>query len=426
MQLLRHYDRRLDSQPARVVIRPFYLAMEPRNLHPQQAARIRRVVDAVLALSEAECESELAAVNADFAVRHLQTARVHDERFAQIAADIDIPGGLSAARRELIGAYFCHEYSYSAAAVMNPSIVRHPDQGGLAPGEQRFIMSVRSVGEGHISSISFREGVLTAAGDLTLLPQPDVTFAADGASAAAPDGAIIVRRPPSVRISGTVIFPHTPAQRNGLEDLRLTRFEDESGIAFYGTYTAYSGLAIRSELLSTRDFAEFMLSPMSGDAAVNKGMALFPRRIGGGYAMLGRQDGESIYFLKSDSLTVWSGGERILAPHFPWELVQIGNCGPPIELDEGWLILTHGVGAMRKYSIGAALLDKADPRKVLARSPAPLLTPSADTREGYVPNVVYTCGALKHGDQLFIPYAVADSAISFAMADIRSLLAVLA
>jgi predicted GH43/DUF377 family glycosyl hydrolase len=225
-------------------------------------------------------------------------------------------------------------------------------------------------------------------------------------------------------LSGTVIFPFTPQQRNGLEDLRLTRLvtDGDGGPVYCGTYTAYSGHDIASEMLITDDFRTFRLQPLSGRAALNKGMALFPRKVDGAYATIGRLDGESLYYLRSDDLLRWEDGVRILAPVYPWELVQMGNCGSPIEIDEGWLLLTHGVGAMRKYCIGAALLDKNDPSKVLGRTPHPLISPSDDDREGYVPNVVYTCGAIAHGRRIFIPYGVADSSVTFCTVDIPALL----
>lgn len=415
---LRHYDVRLTPEPNRVVIRPFSIAPER-----SQSARVLRIIDSVMKMSAEECAHELTIVDADFESRHWQTEHVYLKRYAQVMDDHGLNPVLSDAHKELIGAYFCHEYSYAAAAVMNPSIVLHPDQTGLMnKGDQKFILSLRTVGEGHISSIAFREGILSANGELTLWPQSGFAIAAASLDPE-PEGEVVVKRSSAASISGTVLFPFTRAQRNGLEDLRLVRFEEESGgVVFYGTYTAYSGAGIASELIETFDFNTFRLSPMQGDAARNKGMALFPRRIDGRFAMLGRQDGESIYFMESDDPRRWSGGEKILAPKFSWELVQIGNCGSPIELDEGWLLLTHGVGAMRKYCIGAALLDKKDPRRVLGRLEHPLLSPSTDNREGYVPNVFYTCGGLKHGDHLFLPYAVADSSVSFAMVELKSLL----
>ena len=224
-------------------------------------------------------------------------------------------------------------------------------------------------------------------------------------------------------LSGTVIFPFTEQQRNGLEDLRLVHMQDEEGPVWLGTYTAYSGKDIASELLVTRDFRSFRLCTVHGTAARNKGMALFPRQVGGKYCMIGRQDGENLFFLQSDDLYTWGEGQRLLGPEYPWDLVQMGNCGSPIEIDEGWLLLTHGVGAMRKYAIGAALLDKEDPSKVLARTPLPLISPSDEDREGYVPNVVYTCGGMAVGRRLFVPYGVADSSVAFAWLEIDDILA---
>lgn len=418
-----HYDQRLAADPARVVIRPFHIAPEPHDQTKTRMSRPRRIVEAVLAMTPEACAHALAVVDSDFETRHWQTKRVYLKRYSQVMHELGLNPPLSEAHKELIGAYFCHEYSYAAAAIMNPSIVPHHDQSGLMrKGDQKFILSVRTVGEGHISSISFREGILSQSGELSLWPQPSFSIAADSTEPE-PEGEVIARRPSAVPISGTVLFPFTRAQRNGLEDLRLVRFvEDDGCVTYYGAYTAYSGLGIASELLETADFSTFLLSPMAGNAAHNKGMALFPRRIGGAYAMIGRQDGESMFFMQSDDIRRWNGGEKLFGPKYPWELVQIGNCGAPIELDEGWLLLTHGVGAMRKYAIGAVLLDKNDPRKVLGRLAHPLLSPSQRDREGYVPNVLYTCGALKHGNSLFLPYGVADSSVSFAMVDLPSLL----
>jgi predicted GH43/DUF377 family glycosyl hydrolase len=405
--------QRLTANARRVVVRPFQMAPEPRGLNPVQLARARRIVDAVRAMNNRTCQAELALVLADFEARHREIRRVFLDRYEQVAAELELSDRLREVEKALIGAYFCHEYSFEAAALMNPSVVPHLDQSGLASGELRFVMSLRAVGEGHISSITFREGVLHADGSMTLAPSADFAVAAEVERADA--GGVTVRRREGSSLDETVIFPVTPAQRNGLEDLRLVRFEDDDrGATYCGTYTAYSGTAIASELLTTRDFDRFELRPLAGEAARNKGMALFPKRLDGAYAMIGRQDNENLFLLRSDDLLRWEGGEKLLAPLHPWELVQIGNCGAPIEIDEGWLVLTHGVGAMRKYSIGAVLLDRADPAKVLGRSRAPLLSPSDEDREGYVPNVVYSCGGLVHAGRLFLPYGVADSAVAFA------------
>lgn len=382
-------------------------------------------------MSREQTRAELEVVLKDFEARHWQTRRVFMTRYEEIEDRLGIDGSaISDEKRQLIGAYFCHEYSYAAAALMNPSAVPHFDQTGMPEGSQRILMSMRAVGEGHISSIAFREGIITDKNELKLAPEPPfatATDTTDGDELAMPEGPVTVHRHRDSTLSGTVIFPITQAQSKGLEDLRLVQFtHDDGSLEWLGTYTAYNGSMIQSELMRTRDFRAFDLVPMSGSAARNKGMALFPRKIDGQYMMIGRQDGENLFLLRSDSLTHWEEGERLLEPHYPWELVQIGNCGAPIELDEGWLVLTHGVGAMRKYAIGAALLDKKNPRKVLGRTLQPLISPSDENREGYVPNVCYTCGGLKHGDQLFLPYAVADSSVLFAMVDLRSLIASLA
>ena len=372
------------------------------------------------------CEAELALVNQDFADRHWQTRAVHLERYEQIRNQLGLENRLRETRKALIGAYFCHEYSYAGAALTNPSIVPHPDQSGLIGGAVRVVMSMRAVGEGHISSVAFREGIVTTDGEIQLLPEPRVAMAAhvcDPPSTGIPNGPVTACRYEEASLSGTVIFPFTPAQSNGLEDLRLVHFKPDDGDPiYYGTYTAYNGQSIASEMMVTTNFRDFDLLPMSGTAARNKGMGLFPRKVGGQYAMIGRQDGENIWFLRSNDLLDWNGGEMIVAPKFPWELVQMGNCGSPIEIDEGWLLLTHGVGAMRKYSIGAVLLDKEHPTKVLGRMTQPLISPSDENREGYVPNVVYTCGAIALGRRLFIPYGVADSSIAFCSVDIDELI----
>jgi predicted GH43/DUF377 family glycosyl hydrolase len=418
---------RLQAEPGRVVIRPFQIApaLKPGEVAPVNG-RARRIVDAVLAMDGGECAHELARVTADFGQRHWQTRQVFLERYEQVRAELGLDG-LSEDCKELIGAYFCHEYSYTSAALMNPSIVPHPDQSGLTDGALRVVLSLRAVGEGHISSIAFREGILRDDGGFDLLPQPPfsvATRAVEMPTRENRDSTVAVRFE-EASLSGTVIFPFTDQQRNGLEDLRLVKLaEGEDGGPLYcGTYTAYSGHAIQSELLITHDFKRFRLQPLAGPAARNKGMALFPRKIDGRYAMIGRQDGENLFYMTSDDLLTWGEGEKLITPVYPWELVQMGNCGSPIEIEEGWLLLTHGVGAMRKYSIGAVLLDKDDPRKVIGRTTQPILSPSDEDREGYVPNVVYTCGGIAHGGRLFLPFAVADSSVTFCWVDLDELVA---
>ncbi len=327
-------------------------------------------------------------------------------------------------QRRLVGAYFLHEYSFESAALFNPSIVAHPDQTGAPEGGCRFIMSLRAVGEGHISSLTFRSGFIAADGSVTVDPSarlasiPRVSNRSSG-----PDGDVIeVTFEPNEDISERVIFPVTDSQSNGIEDARFVEFDDDGKQVFYATYTAYNGREIRSELIETSDFLSFRMSPLRGSATMNKGMALFPQKIDGQYAMIGRQDNENLYLIYSRDLYVWDGGVPILKPRFPWEFVQIGNCGSPIEIDEGWLLLTHGVGPVRKYSIGAVLLDKKDPSKILARSCEPLVRPEPSEREGYVPNVVYTCGLIRHRDRIILPYAVSDTYSFFSTVEIGALL----
>ena len=330
---------------------------------------------------------------------------------------------LSKTQRWLIGAYFLHEYSFEASALFNPSIVRHPDQSGVPEGVCRFILSLRAVGEGHISSLTFRSGCIAADGNVTVDPPArlaSIPRIRNRTSKANGDDVEVIFRPDE-ELSERVIFPITDNQSNGIEDARFVEFNDGGRKTFYATYTAYSGRAIRSELLETSDFQSFRMTPLNGSAARNKGMALFPRKIDGRYAMIGRQDNENLYLIYSDDLYTWEGGRPILQPMYPWEFVQIGTCGSPIELDDCWLLFTHGVGAVRKYSIGAVLLDKKDPSKVLARSREPLVHPESSEREGYVPNVVYTCGAMRHGERIVLPYAVSDTFSNFATLKVAAL-----
>jgi predicted GH43/DUF377 family glycosyl hydrolase len=331
---------------------------------------------------------------------------------------------LNKTQRRLIGAYFLNEYSFEASALFNPSIVLHPDQTDAPANGCRFILSLRAVGEGHISSLTFRSGTIAADGSVSVDPTARLAavpkIRSRTAMSIGDDVEVIFQ--PHEELSERVIFPVTDAQSNGIEDARFVEFNDDGQKTFYATYTAYSGRAIRSELLATKDFQSFRMTPLNGSAARNKGMALFPRKIDGRYAMVSRQDNENLYLMYSDDLYSWEGGRILLQPEYPWEFVQIGNCGSPIELDNCWLLLIHGVGPIRKYSIGAVLLDKKDPSKVLARSREPLVRPEPTEREGYVPNVVYTCGAMRHRDQIILPYAVSDTFSNFATISIAALM----
>lgn len=413
----------LHANPDRVVILPFQI-LGQRDSAMGAKSRAERICEFIAAMPPEQVRAELEVVNRDFTNRHWQTRGIFLDRFQQIqamnGANMD---ALDEDHRALVGAYFCHEYSYQAAAVMNPSVVAHPDQSGAPEGGLNFIMSTRTVGEGHISTVSFREGTFHPDGGVELKPEADFAVAAKPVEPAPLDGSVTVHGHQACPISETVLFPVTRTQKNGLEDLRMVTFTDDNGARTYlGTYTAYDGRQTQCECFETHDFRSFKLTPFRGAASQHKGLGFFPRKINGRWAALGRLDHESIFYLESDDKYTWNYGDHLIGPDAPWNLVQMGNCGSPIELDEGWLVLTHGVGAMRRYSLGAALLDKDDPKKVLALSQAPLLSPSEDNREGYVPNVIYTCGALRVKDWIFMPYGVADSSIHFASIKIVDLL----
>ena len=414
----------LRPDPSRVIVRPFKPATEPRDLNPTDRTRANRIVSRVLAMEPAEADSLLEDVLHNFEGRHRNLLATFEARADDMEDAFNAHVIFTQAQRRLVGAYFMHEYSFEAAALFNPSIVAHPDQSDAPQGGVRFMLSLRAVGEGHVSSLTFRSGTIAADGCVTIDPTARLASLPEIKSriAGALGDVVEVTFPVAEDVSERVIFPITISQSNGIEDARFVTFEDSGHRTFYATYTAYSGAAIRSELMETTDFTTFRMSPMRGDAAQNKGMALFPRKIDGRYAMIGRQDNENLYLIYSDDLGEWNGGKEFLRPRYPWEFVQIGNCGSPIELDEGWLLLTHGVGAVRRYSIGATLLDKKDPSKVIARCSEPLVRPEASEREGYVPNVVYTCGAIRHGDRIVLPYAVSDTFSNFATIQISALL----
>jgi predicted GH43/DUF377 family glycosyl hydrolase len=428
--LMTHLPIVLRPDPSRVVIRPFIPAETPSDDAANDRPRAQRIADRVLALSDAGLQAELSRVIASLTERHDNIAHVLDRRFHEVNGLLINPCTITSAQMLLIGAYFSEEYAFEAAALFNPSIVAHPDQTGVSDGALRFVLSLRGVGEGHMSSIAFRTGICAADGALTIDPPglQAISPRIENIPGGAPDD-------PGVRLfcadggdlSQVVIFPITRHQQHGIEDLRMVRFTDDDGnVSYLGTYTAFSGQAIRQELLRTTDFETFELNALRGDATAHKGMALFPRRIDGRYAMLGRQDHENIWFLTSDDLYDWNGGTKVMAPRWSWEYIQIGNCGSPIEIDEGWLVITHGVGAVRNYCIGACLLDRNDPTKLLGRVTHPLVRPSAGQRYGYVPNVAYSCGAMVHGRTLILPYALADSFTTFATVPLDTLLAAMA
>jgi len=413
----------LKPDPARVVVRPFKPATEPRDFNSTDRTRANHIVDRVLAMDAATVASQLAEVLENFRGRHRNLLEIFETRADEMSAAFAAHPSFTPEQRRLLGAYFVHEYSFEAAALFNPSIVTHPDQSGAPSGGRRFILSLRAVGEGHVSSLTFRSGVIGADGSVSVDPPARLASIPELRTPLAPDAdRAELFFAPEEELSERVIVPVLASQSNGIEDARFVEFNEAGKRTYYATYTAYTGRSISSELLETHDFVNFNMSQLSGSATRNKGMALFPRRLGGQYAMIARQDNENLYLIYSDDLYSWNGGQVILKPRFPWEFVQIGNCGSPIELDEGWLLLTHGVGPVRRYSIGAALLDKADPTKVLARSSEPLVRPEAPEREGYVPNVVYTCGGMRFGDRIILPYAVSDSFSTVATMKISALL----
>jgi predicted GH43/DUF377 family glycosyl hydrolase len=452
---------------------------------------VRSIIDRVLALSETEVEAQLDRLRAELGTRHGDLDGSWLLQSDRIQAYLPNRVSLSDSRRLLLGAYFTGEYAVESAALFNPSIVPHPDQTNLNKGDLRFILSLRAIGEGHISSIEFRTGVIhrnhaieiDKTSRLVVAPEidPEPTYPKSiflhklydndlennwsrsvmnrlGAtfSRSELDGAMHrasheaqphsedvrqtidflnwlvesnyeVKFDPVIPLSERVIFPVSLNETNGIEDARFVRFVDEDQSAtYYATYTAYDGRRIVPQLIETRDFLRFRIRTLAGPAIQNKGMALFPRRIDGRYAMLSRYDDENLFLMFSEDRYFWRDPQLLMQPTWSWEFMKIGNCGSPIQTDAGWLVLTHGVGAMRKYCISAALLDLEDPSKVIGRLKTPLLEPAADQIDGYVPNVVYTCGALIHGSQLILPYGINDSVTTIVSIELESLLAALA
>jgi predicted GH43/DUF377 family glycosyl hydrolase len=427
--ILQHHDHAmLRPDPARTIARPF-LPGWPGDHPAGGPARSEVIINRILTLDDAGIDEQLEAIKQSLDERHRDIDDMLRRRFDEVAGLCPDPAGLDDRRRRLIGGYFTEEYAFEAAALFNPSVVLHPDQEGAPEGSLRFVMSLRGIGEGHVSSVSYRTGLWTPGGSLELDPLGKITqppIVEETKEDSSGRTCVRLRFGECQSISETVLSPVLPTQRQGIEDLRLVRFTDDDGsVTYYGTYTAFSGAEAQSELLIGTGFHSFAMHAMSGDAVKAKGMALFPRKIGGQYVMLGRQDNENIWLLTSDDILTWNGGAKLIEPRYAWEFVQVGNCGSPIEIDEGWLVLTHGVGTVRNYSIGACLLDRDDPSRVIARTPKPILQPSPDERDGYVPNVVYSCGAMAHGRDLLLPFGVADSFTAFATAKIDDLLAVM-
>ncbi len=449
-------------------------------------------IRSVLEMSEKSIAQTLSPVLRDYSLRHRNISKIFEKHFNRIAhllKQLNVePGALDISRKILIGSYFTMEYSIEAAAFFNPSVVEHPDQSETGKGEKRVILSFRATGEGHISSIVFRTGVLDKNNNLLLEPVGKMLEEAehirrhryDKASfkrkleemkdihAIIPSGLILDKLNDTftygelrdcikdarksihltgekevlfnqitwlasshyelefsldTNISERVIFPVSVNEKNGIEDARFVKFTgDDNEFVYYATYTAYDGATILPKMLDTRDFYHFKVLPLHGEIAQNKGMALFPRKVNGKYAMLCRLDGFNNYISFSDNISIWRKATLLQQPKFPWEFIQIGNGGSPVETPEGWLVITHGVGPMREYVLGAALFDLQNPEKEIGRLKTPLLVPNAEEREGYVPNVVYSCGSMINHDELIIPYAMSDYASTYATVNLRELL----
>ena len=476
-QLIQRRSTLLNAESARVITRPHI---------PGDKARSKDLIARVSKLSDEDVHNLLEVVYQDFSARHRNFREALKRNFERIAEHVPKGISLSSEQQLLLGAYFTAEYSVEAAALFNPSIVIHPDQKGVDKGSQRFVMSFRATGEGHVSSIEFRSGIVDENKDIYFDPisqyvaTPEMhtdpvyhrlhfqrkideicacervmnqlldglgeTFTFDELQLQIKklrstkfrvidkqhtiDTALWLARSnyevifrPDEQISERVIFPVTENESAGIEDARFVRFTDDDGsVTYYATYTAYNGVDILPQILETTDFLTFKMHTISGKAARNKGMALFPRKINGNFVMLSRQDGVNNYIMFSDSVRIWEEAQLLQEPVHPLEYVQVGNCGSPVETSEGWLALFHGVGPMRRYSIWAELLDLDDPSKVIGRLDEPLLAPDEHERDGYVPNVVYTCGSMLCGDALIVPYGIADQRCRVATVSVPELI----
>lgn len=472
----------LRPDPTRVFARLFIPGQEDFG---STQSRATAVLDRVLELDEAEVEVALNDVLLRFTNRHDDIHYWLDLHAHRVTNRLDAPVRLSDNRWRLIGAYFTHEFSVEGAALTNPSAVRHPDQSGVERGWCRFVMSTRCIGEGHRSSIGFRTGLVSEFGDVSMdrvdddidvglhsegnlrqvafrgllesmgdlgenshhvLHQLDDVFGPSdleeqlnrlvhdrdtyrNAEQTAHHFRQIADRSYSVSfsadsdLSGRVMWPRAQAEWRGMEDARFVEFGDpEMGRIYFATYTAFDGVDVAQQLLSTRDFLTFQVTPVSGLAARGKGLAIFPRKIGGRFAALSRADRETNSIAFSDHLEYWDQSTAIQLPRRSWEVIQLGNCGSPIETSAGWLVMTHAVGPMRTYCISALLLDRDDPERVIGSLGAPLLVPSELEQDGYVPNVVYSCGSMRHENTLLIPFGIADQSIGIATADLDQVL----
>jgi predicted GH43/DUF377 family glycosyl hydrolase len=466
----------------RVITKPF---IPGDDVSAAGRTRVARILSRILDLSEAVVVATLGETRERFAGRHADFEAVLEQHFATVAHHVQHPNSLSPERRQLIGAYFTSEYSIDAAALSNPSIVAAPDQTGVAPGACRFVMSLRAIGEGHVSSIQFRSGVIDAEGEIAMDPAgryvrtaerraplfDKPTFRAklteihsfSETTAAVLEGIpehftmaeleSAMRRAerasdgdqgvlmathsmhwlassnyqssfdPRSSLSERVLFPAGPTESHGMEDARFVRFTaDDGAVTYYASYSAYDGYQVLPQLIETSDFTSFRVATLNGPCAINKGIALFPRKLDGRFVALARLDNENNHLIRSDSVHFWFEREELQAPEWPWELIQLGNCGSPLETEAGWLVVTHGVGTLRQYVLGAILLDLHDPTRIIGRLQEPLLSPATDERDGYTPNVVYSCGSMITGDRLVLPYGFSDVGARIATLKLSDLL----
>lgn len=402
------------AMPSKVVLLYFDLAEN----------RIKDLIQKISQLTDIECETLWLETKDLFEKRHRSFIEKLHQHVEMAGVKLGRPIDFLGNRKNLLGAFLSKEYSTQSAALLNPSIVLHPNQSDLKSGSFRFIMSLRATGEGHISSITFKEGVMDRYTTITLNPENDwqSTGQVNQDPALTDNESYRINFSSEIPISERILFPHTPNECAGMEDLRLVRFTDENTTQYLGTYTAYDGKHIRSKLLMTDHFHQFNIRALKGSAIQGKGIAIFPRKIKGQYVAIGRQDGVNMTLIQSPDLFTWNHSQLLQRPQAPFEYIQIGNCGSPIETAEGWLVLTHAVGPLRRYVLGVTLLDLDDPRKVIKTLRRPLMSPLETERDGYVPNVLYTCGWLLHHDHIMIPYAMSDAACSFAKIGIENLL----
>jgi predicted GH43/DUF377 family glycosyl hydrolase len=403
----------LKADQSRVILQPLFLP---------GSERVNRIITRVENLTDAEARELLSSVFKKYGHRHKNFSTILKRHFDAVAGHDTSANKFDEPRQLLAGALLSKEYSIQSAALFNPSMATHPDQSGLQRGQTRFVMSLRATGEGHVSSIVFRTGVLSTDGTIDLTPLTPYQVLGDYIKSGNSDTEYNLVFSRDSLIEERTIFPGTAIESMGMEDLRLVKFHDEQGTRYYGTYTAYNGREIQSRLLETEDFCSFRIRSLTGASASDKGMGLFPEKINGKYAIISRQGGENISIMFSDDLFRWDKHELLMEPLYPFELAQIGNCGSPVKTEKGWLLLTHGVGPVREYYISAVLLDLEDPRRIIARLDHPLIAAEENEREGYVPNVVYSCGGMIRADKLFIPYAMSDSRCGFAWIETDQLL----